>query len=186
MISFWRFHVHPKIPRGSPRARALNEGGRVRFGDFRPLSLRISEINDIGWPWNDLGRQLCTQLHYTHGAKPLKFEWRPILSCKKCSTGILVSSKGSLIRIFTGVRWRGGVKWEWGRRGGEKEWNNGTTMKKIKIKHKNNIANNWTQQSETSLAIQSTLFQNQHGCYWVVTVLSCVQTITKNCAYITE
>ena len=25
--SFWRYHVHPKIRRRSPRARALNEGG---------------------------------------------------------------------------------------------------------------------------------------------------------------
>jgi len=34
---------HPKIRRGSPRARALNEGGWVRIGDFRPISRRISE-----------------------------------------------------------------------------------------------------------------------------------------------
>jgi len=27
-----------------------------------------TKINDLGWPWNDLGRQLCTLslLHYTH------------------------------------------------------------------------------------------------------------------------
>ena len=38
--------VHPKIRRGSPRARALNEGGVgnwVLIGDFRPISRRISE-----------------------------------------------------------------------------------------------------------------------------------------------
>ena len=41
--SFWGYHDHPKIRRGSPRARALNEGGWVRIGDFRPISRRISE-----------------------------------------------------------------------------------------------------------------------------------------------
>ena len=41
--SFWRYHVRPKIRRGSPRAMALNEGGWVRIGDFRPISRRISE-----------------------------------------------------------------------------------------------------------------------------------------------
>ena len=33
---------------------------------------------------------------------------------QKCSPGILVSSKVSFMGIFAGVRWRGGVKWEWG------------------------------------------------------------------------
>ena len=35
---------------------------------------------------------------------------------QECSPGILVSSKVKFMWIFAGVRWGGGVKWEWGRR----------------------------------------------------------------------
>jgi len=40
----------------------------------------------------------------------------PYYQQQKCSPGILVSSKVSFMRIFAGVRWRGGVKWECGGR----------------------------------------------------------------------
>jgi len=40
----------------------------------------------------------------------------PYYQRQKCSSGILVSSKVSFMRIFARVRWRGGVKWEWGGR----------------------------------------------------------------------
>ena len=35
---------------------------------------------------------------------------------KKCSPGNVVSGGIRFMQIFAGVRWRGGVKWEWGRR----------------------------------------------------------------------
>jgi len=45
-----------------------------------------------------------------------KFAELPIYCQRqKCSPGILVSSEVGFMWIFTGVRWRGGVKWEWGR-----------------------------------------------------------------------
>ena len=101
--SFCEYHVHHKIRRGSPRARALNEDGvgtNWRFSTNKPLYLRNGaryekgyywslignrirafdwyQINDLGWPWNDLRQQLCTTLHYTHvfRSQPLKFAWR--------------------------------------------------------------------------------------------------------------
>jgi len=40
----------------------------------------------------------------------------PYYQRRKCSPGILVSSKVIFMRIFAGVRWKGGVKWEWGGR----------------------------------------------------------------------
>jgi len=40
----------------------------------------------------------------------------PYYQWQKCSPGILVSRKVSFMRIFVGVRWRGGVKWDRGRR----------------------------------------------------------------------
>ena len=35
---------------------------------------------------------------------------------QKCSPGNVVSGSIRFMQIFTGVGWRGGVKWEWGRR----------------------------------------------------------------------
>jgi len=39
---------------------------------------------------------------------PIYCQWQ------KCSPGNVVSSSISFLQIFAGVRWRGGVKWEWG------------------------------------------------------------------------
>ena len=143
----WRYHVHPKIRRGSHRSRALNEGGvgtNWRFSTNKPPYLRNgarydkyyywslignqyslsigTKINDLGWPWNDLGRQLCTPLHYTCVSEPttkMCMKIDPYYQRQKCSPGILVSSKISFMQTFAGVRWRGGVKWEWGVKNGD-------------------------------------------------------------------
>jgi len=40
----------------------------------------------------------------------------PYYQRQKCRTGVIVSSKISFMHIFAGVRWRGGIKWEWGGR----------------------------------------------------------------------
>jgi len=140
--SFCRYHVHPKTRRGSPRATALNEGGvgtNWRFSTNKPPYLRNGARYDkgyywslignrirafdwyqnqrLGWPWNDLGRQLWSPLHYTRVSEPttkICMKIDPYYQWQTCSTGILVSSKVSFMRIFAGVRWRGGVKWEWG------------------------------------------------------------------------
>jgi len=50
--SFWGYHVHPKIRRGSPRARALNEGGvdtNWRFSTNKPPYLRNGARYDKGY-----------------------------------------------------------------------------------------------------------------------------------------
>jgi len=94
-LVFFRYQVHSKIRKGSPRARALNETGKVRIGHFRPSSRRKSDtaqgrtkvaidhsylnefevvhalsigtkINDLGWPWIDFEQPLCALLHYKH------------------------------------------------------------------------------------------------------------------------
>ena len=36
-----------------------------------------------------------------------------IVSDKKCSPGNVVSGSIRFMQIFAGIRWRGGVKWEW-------------------------------------------------------------------------
>jgi len=40
----------------------------------------------------------------------------PYCQRQKCSPGNVVSGTIMFMQIFAGVRWRGGVKWEWGRR----------------------------------------------------------------------
>jgi len=78
---FWWYHVHPKIRRGSSRARALNEGGvgtNWRFSTNKPpylwngarydngyyWSLIGNRIRALKWPWT--ATLLYTPLHYTH------------------------------------------------------------------------------------------------------------------------
>jgi len=78
-----------------------------------------TKINDLGWPWIDLERLLCAPLHYTRLSKPTTKFWMkidPYYQRQKCSPKIAVSSKIKIMRIFVGVRWRRGFKWEWGRR----------------------------------------------------------------------
>ena len=144
--SFWGYHVHPKIRRGSPRAMALNEGGvgtNWRFSTFKPPYLRNGARYDKGYYWSLIGNRIRAFDRYQN-QRPwltLKWPWTAIMhsvalhTCffsepttkiwmnidayyrqQKCSTGILVSSKVSFMRIFEGVRWRGGRKWEWGGR----------------------------------------------------------------------
>ena len=111
--------------------------GWVRIGDFRPISRR-----DKGYYWSLIGSRIRA-FDWYQNQRPwltLKWPWAAIMhsvalhTCvsetttkiwmkidpyyqrQKCSPGILVSSKVSFMRIFVGVRWKGGVKWEWGGR----------------------------------------------------------------------
>jgi len=134
----------PKFEGGlPPRARALNEGGvgtNWRFSTTKPPYLRNGARYNKGYYWSLLGNRIrafdwyqnqrpcltmkwpwtviCTPLHYTRVSEPttkMCMKIDPYCQQQKCSPGILVSSKVSFMRIFAGVRWRGGVKWEWGR-----------------------------------------------------------------------
>ena len=135
----WGYHVHPKIRRGSPRARALNEGGvgtNWRFSTNKPPYLRNSARYNKGYHWTLtenrihafdwyqnlrhcltlkwLGQQLCTLLYYTRASEPTSkicMEIDPYYHGQKCCPGIVVSSKISFMQIFVGVRWRMRVGW---------------------------------------------------------------------------
>jgi len=129
----------PKIRRGSPRARAMNEGGvgtNWRFSTFKPPYLRNGSRYDKGYYWPLIGNRI-RPFDWYQNQRPwltLKWPWTAIMhsvalhTCfsepttkiwiepyyqqQKCSPVILVSSKASFMQIFAGVRWRGGVKWE--------------------------------------------------------------------------
>ena len=101
--SFWVYHVHPKIRRGSPRARALNEGGvgtNWRFSTNKPPYLRNGARYDKGYYWSLIGNHIRAfdwyqnqrpwltpkwpwtaimhSVAFTHvfRSQPLKFAWR--------------------------------------------------------------------------------------------------------------
>jgi len=74
-------------------------------------------LNDLDWPF-------CVNICFELGngwrlrlsdKTVRKFAELPIYCQKqKCSSGNLVSGSIRFMQIFAGVRWRGGVKWEWG------------------------------------------------------------------------
>jgi len=128
---------------GSPRARALNEGGvgtNWRFSTNKPPYLRNGARYHKGYYWSLIGNHIRV-FDWNQNQQPwftLKWPWTAIMHSvalhtivwepttkicmkidpyyqrQKCSPGILVSSRVSFMWIFAGVRWRGGVKWEWG------------------------------------------------------------------------
>jgi len=142
---FWGYQVHHKIRRGSPRTRALNEGGvctNWSFSTNKPPYLRNGARYDKGYYWSLIGNYIRA-FDWYQNQRPwltLKWPWTAIMhsvafhTCvsepttkicmktdsyyqrQKCSPEILVSSKVSFMQIFEGVRWRGVVEWEWGGR----------------------------------------------------------------------
>jgi len=120
--------------------RALNEGGvgmNWRFSTNKPPYLRNGARCDKGYYWSLIGNRIRAFDWYQNQLLwlTLKWPWMAIMhsitlhTCvsepttkicmkidpyyqqQKCSPEILVSSKVSFMRIFAGVRWRGGVKW---------------------------------------------------------------------------
>ena len=82
----------------------------VRLSVIYALSIG-TKMNDLGWPWNDLGRQLCNSVAlHTCVSEPttiICMKIDPYCQRQKCSPGILVSNKIHFMQIFAGVRWRG-------------------------------------------------------------------------------
>ena len=65
----------------------------------------------LNWPWTAIMRSVAL---YTCLSEPTTKIWikiDPYYQWRKCSPVIAVSSKIRLMRIFGGVRWRGGFKW---------------------------------------------------------------------------
>ena len=56
---------------------------------------------------------IYTHVFRSHATTKIWMKIEPYYQRQKCSPGILVSSKIIFMRIFAGVRWRWGVKWEW-------------------------------------------------------------------------
>jgi len=140
--SFWEYHDHSKIRRGSPRTRALNEGGvgtNWRFSTNKPPSPKLCEIRQrlllitnrksntrfrlVPKSTTLVDPEMTLDGNYAlrwitnmcFGANHQNLhEDRPMLSAAKMySPVILVSNKLRFMRIFAGVCWRGGVTWKW-------------------------------------------------------------------------
>jgi len=75
---------------------------------------------DREWPWTAIIRLHYTLIRYITGMSfgattKIWMKIDPYCQRQKCRLGILVSSKIRFLRIFAGVRWTGGFKWERGR-----------------------------------------------------------------------
>jgi len=86
-------------------------GNRIRAFDWyqnqRPwLTLK--------WPWMAIMHSVVLHTCVSEATTKICIKIDPYCQRQKCSPGILVSSKVSFMRIFAWVRWRVGVKWEWG------------------------------------------------------------------------
>jgi len=76
--SFWGYHVHPKIRRGSPRARALNEGGvgtNWRFSTNNSPYLRNGARYDKGYYWSLTGNRIRAFDWYQNQRPWLTLKW---------------------------------------------------------------------------------------------------------------
>ena len=88
-------------------------GNRIRAFDWyqnqRPwLTLK--------WPWTAIMHSAALRTCVSEPTTKICMKIDPYYPQQKCSPRILVSSKVSFMRIFAGVRWTGGVKWQWGGR----------------------------------------------------------------------
>jgi len=119
----------PKFEGGHPERGRWMRVGSVRIGDLRPISRRISKtVRDttkvtinrpwltLKWPWTAIMHSTALHTCVLEPTTKICTKIDPYYQRQKRSPGILVSSKVSFMRIFAGVRWRGGVKWEWGGR----------------------------------------------------------------------
>ena len=112
LLSKWGAWAPRLGPPATPLPTPLNRKSNMR-SPFVPKSTTLVD------PELTLNGHYAIQGHYTCFSEPTTKIWMkidPYYQRQKCSPGILVSSKISFMRIFTRVRWRGGVKWEWGGR----------------------------------------------------------------------
>jgi len=70
----------------------------------------------LKWPWTAIMYSVALHTCVSEPITKICMKIDPYYQRQKCSPGILVSSKVSFRRIFSGVRRRWGVKWEWGGR----------------------------------------------------------------------
>jgi len=70
----------------------------------------------LNWPWTAIMRSVALHTCLLETTAKIWMKIDPYYQQQKCSPGIAVSSKIRFLRIFAGVRWRGGFIWEWCRR----------------------------------------------------------------------
>jgi len=67
----------------------------------------------LTWPWTAIMHSVALHTCVSELTTKICMKIDPYYQRQKCSPGILVSNKVSIMRIFAGVRWRewGGRKW---------------------------------------------------------------------------
>jgi len=111
-IYHWRNFENPSI---FVKVRANDKVGRF-FWDTVYMRFRlVPKSTTLDYP--ELILNVCYVLCcITKLTTKIWMKIDPYYQGQKCSPGIAVSSKIWFMRIFAGVRWWGGFKWEWDRR----------------------------------------------------------------------
>jgi len=133
-----------KFARGHPQRGRFVRVGWVRTGDFSTYKapyLRNGARYDQGYYWTLIGNRMIAFNWYQDQRPWMTLNWPwaaithfftlhiclsepttkirmnidPYYQQQKCSPWIAVSTEVKFVQIFLGVRWGGGVKFEWGR-----------------------------------------------------------------------
>ena len=85
-------------------------GNRIRAFDWHQNQRTWMTLN---WPWAAITRCFTLHICLSEPTTNIQMNIDPYYQRQKCSPRIAVSTEVKFVRIFLGVRWGGGVKWEW-------------------------------------------------------------------------
>jgi len=102
--------VSPK--RWDIRQRLLLITNRISNTRFRLVPKSTTWLT-MKWPWTAIMHSVALHTCVSELTTKICMKIDPYYQRQKCSPAILLSSKVRFMRIFAGVRWRGGVKCEW-------------------------------------------------------------------------
>jgi len=73
------------------------------------------KIIDLGWLWMAITHSIAQNMHFFRAYTKIWIKINPYCWRRRCSPVTLVSCNISFVWIFTGVRWRGVIKRQWGK-----------------------------------------------------------------------
>jgi len=96
------------------RPRLLLNTNRKPYERFR-LVPRSTTLDDLELTLSGHYAFFTLHICLSEPTTKIRMNIDPYYQRQKCNPGIAVSTEVKFVRIFLGVHWGGGVKWEWGR-----------------------------------------------------------------------